>query len=547
MVQNMNDFAKTVLVVAVAAALAGAAYLTRPVPIADARFSDQGELFFPDFKDPTLARSLQVLAYDEAGARIRPFRVEFDGSRWVIPSHHGYPADASKNMAEAAAVFIGLRKEQVVTDLSAEHEALGVLAPDEPAAPLKGRGTRVTLTGEGGAPLADLIIGKTVVTSAPDPTGMSMNRRYVRVPGKNRVYAVDFTKTFSTGFADWVETDLLRLGSERVDRLVVDRYEVDEKQGVKRSIEKITMERNAGSPADPANPFAPPPASGWSVVAEPGGPPAEGESVNAAKVEEVIGTLRSMKIAGVRPKPQKLADWFAGRTDRVTQMDVLDLQTKGFFTTQQGQFVGNEGEMQVACADGVVYTLYFGEVLYGEGAALSAGDDVIGSAGGSGDASGPPEERKGQESRYAFVSVRFDESLIPHPTPPALESPAEKQPPSEPDQEHESPSDDPTPSPGGAEQDSSPTEQPASAQPAEAAKDPAWIEYERKVEERRAKVEAGRSRAEALSKRFADWYYVIDAASFNQLRPARSDVITTQGAPARGTADAPMMPPIGPQ
>lgn len=513
----MSDFGKTAVAVVVAAGLAAAAYITRPTPITDTQFTERGE-FFPGFTDPTSAKALQVLAYDEAAATIRPFRVEFDGTRWMIPSHHGYPADAQKNMGEAASVFIGLEKEQVVTDRAADHEALGVLSPDDAAAPLKGRGTRITLSGEGGSVLADLIIGKEVKSTTPDPSGAVVNRRYVRLPDKARVYAVNFSKTFSTAFADWVETDLLKLGSEQVNRVVVDKYEVDEQQGMKNPVEKITMSRGE-------------PASSWQAEAEPGGGPIGGETVNSTRIEEMIGTLRSLKIAGVRPKPQRLADWFAGKTDKVTQLDVLDLQSKGFFTTQQGQFVGNQGEMSVSCGDGVVYTLYFGEVLFGEGDELSAGKDVIASGGGD---VGPDKEKKGQESRYAFVNVRFDESLIPTPPAPVEPAPAAETPP---------PPAPETPAPGGAEQDEQPNAQPAAgAQESPPEKSPAQVDYERRLEERKSKVEAGKKRADSLSKRFAQWYYVIDAASFGKLRPSRADVISKPAPPEASPTPPPAMP-----
>jgi hypothetical protein len=415
-------------------------------------------------------------------------------------------------MAEAAAVFIGLEKQQFVSDTAADHESLGVLAPDDAAAPLKGRGTRVTLTGEGGAALADLIIGKQVKTTSADPSAAPQNRRYVRLPGKNRVYAVDFARTFSTAFADWVEADLLKIGSAQVNRIIVDRYEVDEQQGLKRTLETLTMTRTTPAPGSVDVPQTP-----WSVEAEPGGPPIGGEAINASKIEEMIGSLRSLKIAGVRPKPQKLADWFAGKTDKLTQMDAIDLQTKGFFTTREGQFVANQGEISLSCADGVVYTMYFGEVLFGEGDELSAGRDVIAEAGGvENKEEGTP---KGKESRYAFVAARFDESLIPAPAAPADPAPEAS-----------------VPAPGGAEQD----EAPASST------DPAKAAYEAAVAERTKKVEAGKQRAAALSKRFANWYYVIDAASFGKMRLTRAEVVTKPVTPATTPTEPGAMTPTGP-
>ena len=163
----MTDFTKTALAIVIAAALVGGATLTRPTTLEDARFSDQGEPFFAQFTDPLSPASLEVVSFDSATASYQPFKVERQAGRWVIPSHHDYPADAAENMAKAATAFIGLTKEQVVSDRAADHESLGVLAPDDPRAPLSGRGTRVTLRDDKGGELASLIIG----LPAPDPTG----------------------------------------------------------------------------------------------------------------------------------------------------------------------------------------------------------------------------------------------------------------------------------------------------------------------------------------------------------------------------------------
>lgn len=525
----MNDLARTMLTVIVAAALAGGVYLTRPRPVVDARFSDQGELLFPGFTDPAAARSLQVLSYDQTKASILPFKVEFDGKRWVIPSHHNYPADAQSKMGQAAAAFVGVRKEQVVSDRAADHEALGVLAPDDAAAPLSGRGTRVTIKGEGGAVLADLIVGS-ATPPVTDESGAQVNRRYVRLPDKNRVYAARFDKTISTSMSDWVETDLLQLTGQRITRYLVDRYEIDETAGTKMQIERVSLSRGSGidvSPTDPTGPAL----GGWTMQAEPGGPPATGESLNTFRVEEAVGALAGLKIVGVRPKPPVLAKWFAGEVQQISQGDVLDLQSRGFFLTQSGEFVANEGEVSAGCTDGVVYTLHFGEVLFGSGEALSAGTDALGSQASENDANA----EGGTEARYAFVRVSYDESLIPEPRKP--------QAPSEPT--NAEPAQEPEPAPGGAE-----PEQPASADAspdapsAEPAKDPVQLEYEAAVAERAQKIEAGKKRAAALSRRFADWYYVIDGASFGKLRPTRAELVQ-QNPPSDPTAPAtPMMLPV---
>ena len=53
----------------------------------------------------------------------------------------------------------------------------------------------------------------------------------------------------------------------------------------------------------------------------------------------------------------------------------------------------------------------------------------------------------------------------------------------------------------------------------------AWDDYNRKVEE-------GRKEAERLMKRFGPWYFVIDRALFEQLKPKREDLVEPKAAEA---------------
>lgn len=547
----MNDTTKTALSVALAAGLAFAAWFITPSTKAPLEFSDLGQPFNASFTDPLAARSLEVVGLDESSASYKAFKVEHDGKRWVIPSHHNYPADAAQKMADAASAFVGLAKEQVITDSASEHARLGVLAPDDEAAPIKGRGVRITVRGEGGATLADFIIGDEVKSGeAPSEFGAQpTGRRYVRIPGQNRVYATTLKGGLSTKFADWIETDLLQLKDAAVARLEVFRGRIDEKTGRRLDAEQVTITRNAPPPAAPGEPAPAVPATPWSVVAEPGGPPTEAEAVKTERVDEAVNALKALKIVGVRPKPANLAKALGGAADatgvRINSADILNLQSRGFYLTQEGQMLANEGEATIACADGVVYTLWFGEIAQGEGEALSAGlDEPVkdgGAAKAEGGESATPTKTEGAkgESRYLFVTVSFDDALLgPAPTAPT---------PSTPKPVAESPA---ASAEGAALPETAPTDSAAKEAQPESAPDPAMEEFTRKSAEREAKVKAGKDRAAALSKRFADWWYVIDATAFDKVRPSRAEVIGPKpalNAPAGANPEAvPMAPSFAP-
>ena len=67
------------------------ALVTVPSRVAPDAFLDVGEAFFPEFTDPNVAVSLEVVDFDEDTASARPFKVTSEGGKWTIPSHHEYP------------------------------------------------------------------------------------------------------------------------------------------------------------------------------------------------------------------------------------------------------------------------------------------------------------------------------------------------------------------------------------------------------------------------------------------------------------------------
>lgn len=503
----MSDGLKTAVMVAVAAALVGAVYLTRATPSMQAAFSDVGEEFFAGFTDPLAARSLEVVEFDEATAAFRPFKVEFDGTRWRIPSHHNYPATADRNMGEAAALFIGMKKEAVVANEAARHQELGVLEPMDDSGPLTGRGMRVTIRGEGGAVLSDLIVGLEVEGQP--------GRRYVRVPGRNRVYAATFPRMLSTRFADWVQTDLLRVVGD-FEQIRIDRYSIDERAGVKRTEEIVDLKRNREEA--PTDPMAARPAE-WLLTSTPGGPLAEGERVSLEAMTALLDAIHGLRIVGVRPRPERLVRFFAGDSGDSVQlepMDLMSLQSRGFYVTQQGAFLANEGELTFGLEDGVVYTLYFGEVLFGEGETITSGRDEAPGRLGAPGAAGPEGEASGRvkESRYLFVTVALDESRL---------SAAAVKP------------ERPTITEGMSDDE---------IVEAKEAFEQAELDYAMASQQRARRMEMVNKRVDTLRRAFADWYYVIDGESFVKLRPTRADLVTTEPEDA-GIGDIPVvLPPL---
>src|SRR5262249_35747919 len=126
----MNELWKTLSFVIVALGLTGAALVsTRDRTIKSETFSDQGQPFFPDFKDPLTCTDVDVVNFDRTPASASRFRVMYKNNKWVIPSHYDSPADARDRLSKTAAAVMDLVKDTVRSDRAEEQEDLGVVDP----------------------------------------------------------------------------------------------------------------------------------------------------------------------------------------------------------------------------------------------------------------------------------------------------------------------------------------------------------------------------------------------------------------------------------
>jgi len=434
----MNDTPRTLAHAGIALALVALAVLSRPALPKSAVFEEQGKAFYPEFKDPTAATSLEVADYDDATARVRRFKVVLQDGKYVIPSKANHPADAKDRLAKTAAAMIGLRKDDVRSEQTKDHELYGVVDPTETSEGGAGRGARVTLRDASGKALSDLVFGKAVKEKA--------GFRYVRLPGQKRVYEAKVAYEISAKFSDWVETDLLQVSANQLKKLDLNSYTVDEEARTVKDMDEQALMKDAQG--------------AWKLETL-----AAGEEMKKEAVDEITGALDDLKIVDVRRKPDQLAKFFKGDAKTVGQSDLGSLERCGFYVSQ-GRIYANEGELWAHAEDGVVYRLWFGEIVS--------------------DADEGKEE--GKESRYLLIQTRFDESPYPEVT-----APKETK-------------DDGTPK----------TDE-------EKKKD--QEEFESKKKERESKIETAKKREQGLARRFGDWYYVISADSFKKLHKTRGDLI----------------------
>ena len=544
----MSNATRTIIfaaVAAVSATLAAAThYFNRPVPLEG--FELVGEEFYPEFTDPSEAKSLRVAAYNPDTASIKEFNVEFKDGRWRIPSHHYYPADAQDRLAKTAASVIGIQRGALVTRSAADHERLGVVDPlSENATELKGRGKRITLLGSGDVVLADLIIGDEV----KDHEGQFNVRR----PDEKAVYVTKVKIDLSTKFADWIESDLLKLQRDDLREIVINKYSVDESKYPVVDIvgKEVNTLTHGATLSDP-----------WKLE----GLDEAMQELKADEVRTLVGNLDNLKIVGVRPKPQGLKPDLSVDREIVTnqlvhQALLADLAGKGFLLAKSRdsglQLISKEGELSASTSDGAVYDLRFGEIFTGDETEIEIGarDKADAAAPDAANKDKPQDAASGAQakpadegqaktdaadgsqtddkkkddlskSRYLFVSVRFDPQRI---------GPEPKKP-----EEPKAPDAAATPPAAGQPEAEKPADAAAANPAEEKAKEPSaedahkqaldtyqqdLAKYESDKKDYDKKVADGKKKVDELNDRFGSWYYVISSESFENLRLSRADLV----------------------
>ncbi|MEI7458619.1 MAG: DUF4340 domain-containing protein [Pirellula sp.] len=363
-----------------------------------------GTTIFEKFTDPMTAASLKILRYDKPKEDYVEFEVAQDRKSgiWTIPSHESYPADASKQMSQAANLFVGLKTLGIASTKRADQVLFGVVEPNKQNADKGGEGVGmlVQMRDTKGDILADLIIGK----------DNDKNQRFVRVPSEDVIYVVDLdTAPLSTDFKQWIEADLLKLSSNDIETIGIRDYQiVPVNQG-------LALSKNYEADLSFAT------ANGqWQatkITNFESNPPVErtlgpDEQLNASKLNDMKSALDNLRIADVAKKPAGLAGDLKGNKTLLSNKEsISSLQRRGFFPDPNQKdgdvvdFFSKSGELVVTLKDGVQYLLRFGGPA---GAEITASDKKEAN-----------EEEKAEDvvsiNRFLLVTTKVDDAKFPQP------------------------------------------------------------------------------------------------------------------------------------
>lgn len=403
----MSESAKTGAMVAVAAVTSLLAWATTTrnystdAVNATARVN---QVLFEKFTDPLEAASLKILKYDSDKEQYDEFEVSKDSKTgvWSIPSNENYPADANKQMSDAANLFIGLKILNVASEKRDEHKLFGVLEPDKAKESEGGEGVgqMVQFRDSKGDVLADLIIGK---EDAQDP-----KKRFVRIPAEDVIYVAEINPTsLSTDFKQWIESDLLKLSANDIETIgirnytavptgngtldLIPNYDADIKYDIRTA--KWAPESMTTYSEGKAKP----------KLLEPS------EELNATKLNDMKNALDNLRIANVSKKPAGVAADLRG--EQLGDATKSALARRGFFPVRRSgqqdfEILSENGDLQVTLKDGVQYLLRFGK---------GAGVSFEPTEGEDPNAPADDAQKKVTINRFLLVTTRVDESKFPEP------------------------------------------------------------------------------------------------------------------------------------
>jgi len=580
----MNDTTKTVSFVVVAALLALLSLLvwvqTQPRTISE--FEKTGEEFFPEFSQSSEINRLEISELGDDG-QLQQFVVENQDGIWRIPSHFGYPAEASQRLAETAAGLIGLRREALAGRRENQQQAFGVLDPLANQDALEsGVGKRLTLKDTRGDTVFDLIIGDPVpqdderAQSITDVPGSQTRENwvFVRHPDEKETFKVRWDIDLTTRFTDWIDPDLLQIEAGELKRVTLESQRFEEVQANGYLQYRVFPGQKLELVYDDSQ-------AQWNLSDL----DAETETLAQDQVTSIIDGFAELQIVSVRPKFRYRGQQILtgelqlqlpeqpDLRDQILRLLDDDLRSKGYVLTQgqeRGQFMllSRRGQFTAVTSDGVSYTLHFGDVATPEGQAAEDPDNQTDDGAADSDSDSDSENRTPSGNllgRYVMLRVTFDEAVVGPPPQP----PQEPEMPTKPDgyddwkqQQEEntdqsSPPDEQQVQDGDQGQDQEPDQEPDQEQDpappqlpddiaAENQKQEARFlayesalqqyesdlnslpgrqsEYERQLQLRNERIDAGRQKVAELNERFGQWYYIIADSAFQDLNFDRQSI-----------------------
>ncbi len=553
----MSEMAKTLAFVAAAGLALMAAFMVAPRENSfDVETLVGQRLNEFDIDTPT---RLKIVKFNTETASTSEFEVAEDNGLWTIPSKQGYPADATKQMAEAATCLIDREVLRVAASSASQHAELGVVDPSSSNLDSQdeGVGIRVIMSDNNNDVLTDMIVGK--------PVKDAEGQYYVRRTNQDVVYVVKLDpEKLTTRFEDWIEDDLLKINSFDIREVAIKDYSAEMMLSLtgiqmdwdRRAEMTLTYDSDTSKwHAESLKKFDKDAKQYVNFEL------AEDEELNQDALKGLADGLDDLLIVDVERKPAGLsADLKAGEDFLKDNAAASSLMARGFAPVaigpnKQADILSSEGEVTCSLQDGVEYVLRFGNLQMvtetgeskpaeAEDAKAATGDDI---------------------HRYLFVMARFNEEMIKKPELdelPALpedstsppddgeaasavdesetnnETPDEETTAEETSSEEESAPEESTPEETAVKEDAAKSDETDAEEKAKseeladiiAARKSIEEENQRRLDEYQEKIVKGKERVAELNERFGDWYYVISNDVYQKIHLGLDNLVKKKEA-----------------
>ncbi len=151
-------------------------------------------------------RGIDIVGFDSENGTLDRIKLVRSGEKWIIPARQNFIATNAPLIGEVINSLNDRTIYEVMSENQEDHINFGVVDPAEFTADMNtaSLGRRLVLTDRNNKVIASLIVGS--------PVKNNPSRRYVRAPGKPRVYLIDFNEQIlTTQFSNWVSPDALQL------------------------------------------------------------------------------------------------------------------------------------------------------------------------------------------------------------------------------------------------------------------------------------------------------------------------------------------------
>ncbi|MDG1875488.1 MAG: DUF4340 domain-containing protein [Mariniblastus sp.] len=351
-----------------------------------------GKPLFESYVASTV-RTIKIVEFDRDRESIRSIVLERSGEQWTIPAMQKFVAT---NPTQVSFATKALNELTVLEEVTSERQAFldyGVVDPSDYDGTTNrtALGTKLILEDRKGREIASLIVG----LSRKSDQSQDRKSHFVRIPGQPTVYLVDFDeRVLSTDFTRWVDPNLFALSGAIPGLITIEDYRIDPSpaNGNIKPTRRYRSELVFRDGRISMTAFEVPDASGNYQEMEP--------SPELASQVQVVGNqIGNIRFPDVQRKPATIAKALKKPLQSTDAAVFKPLEQVGFVNTgfKNGthQFDAINGEVSVGTADGVVTTLYIGDV------AKNAVSDTL------------------RVSLHVMICSGVDESLLPEIAKPA--------------------------------------------------------------------------------------------------------------------------------